>query len=626
MTKGFAERALRGPILCDGAMGTQLFQQADVGYDRCLDELNLSHIDLVKSIHLEYIGAGAEIIETNTFGANRIRLAAHGLEGKVTEINEAAVRIAQEARRLTGQQIWIAGAVGPVGRPLSPIGPIRPDQARQAFQEQIEALAKAEADLLILETFGDLREMREAVLAAKEVCKLPIIAQMTFTSEGKTASGESPTDIIHVLEGLGIMLIGANCSVGSEGILRVVQEMASAAKLPISAQPNAGFPDYEGGRVFYRSSPEYMAQHARLMVEAGVTIVGGCCGTTPDHIAAIRDAIRAVRLPRAKSSTTSMAKPQTPARPRAKIVEPTGLSRKMGDQFVITVEVDPPKGFDISPTMEALLELRASGLVDALNVADSPRAQGRMSALAISTLIQSRLGMEAILHLTLRHRNLVALHSELLGAHALGVRNIFVVMGDPPSAGDYPDATAISDIKASGMIKLIKAFNSGLDLNWKPIEEATSFFVGCAFNPSAADLDKELKILDRKLEAGVDFILTQPVYTTEVVEKARQQLGGFPVPVLLGILPLRSHRHAEFLHNEVPGINIPQNVREQLRRAGDHAEAFGISLCQELLREMRSQVAGAYVIPPFGRYDIVLRMLEEIGTSTQVRLPHKNRQ
>ncbi len=612
LSEGFVQRLKRGPVLCDGAMGTQLYDRGGVTFDRCLDELNLSNPELVKSIHLDYIRAGAEVIETNTFGANRVRLAAHGLEERVAELNEAGVRIAQEARQLTGQRIWVAGSIGPLGRPLAPLGAVTPAQARQAFAEQASALAGAGVDLLILETMSSLRELREAVMAAREVCSLPIVAQMSFAEDGRTHSGDTPQDIVRALEALGVQVIGANCSVGSEHMLRLVEEMAKHTNLPLSAQPNAGFPTFQNGRFLYRSSPEYMAQHARRMVEAGALLVGGCCGTTPAHIAAIRDAIAGVRPARLS--------PAAPRRPRAAArapepappPEPTGLARKLGRKFVVTVEVDPPRGFNVSPVLEDLAVLKASGLVDVVDVADNPRAQSHMSALAMCTLIQGRMGMETVLHLALRHRNLVALHSELLGAHALGVRNIFVVMGDLPRTGDYPDATAISDITASGMMKLIKAFNSGVDLAGKPIEQATSFFVGCAFNLSARDMDRELRALEKKLEAGADFILTQAVYDAEAVERARQRLGGFPVPVLLGVLPLRSLRHAEFLHNEVPGIVVPEAVRERLRLAGDRASDVGTQLCQELLASVHDRVAGAYFIPPFGRYDVVLGVLEGV--------------
>ena len=601
-----------GPILGDGAMGTQLFERRVLGQELCLDELSLSAPELVRSVHLDYIAAGSEIVETNTFGANRMRLAAYGLRDRVRQINEAAVNIAREARRLTGQRVWVGGAVGPMGRPLSPPGPITPEQARDVFREQIRSLADAGADLLVFETFGDLREVTEAVLAAREVCELPVVAQMSFAEDGRTVSGDTPAEVVEALGALGAMVVGANCGVGSEGVLRVVQEMASAARVPLSAQPNAGFPMYQGSRVLYHSSPEYMARHARQMVEAGVAIVGGCCGTTPEHIAALRDALKSRGTAEARPAQTSGKRRGRPAQPRTPAPERTGLARKAGEKFIVTVEVSPPRGFEVSPTLDSLSDLNGSGLVDAFNVADTPRAQGRMSALAMSSLIQSRLGTEAILHLALRHRNLVALHSDLLGAHALGVRNLLVIMGDPPSTGDYPGATAISDITASGMIKLIKEFNRGNDATGKPIEGVASFFVGCAFNPGAADSEREARVLERKLAAGADFILTQPVYTPDVIERARQRLGGFPVPVLLGMLPLRSVRHAEFLHNEVPGIEIPGEVMTRLREAGPGAPDVGIQLCRELLEEAGSGVAGIYVVPPFGRYDVVLEVLRGV--------------
>ena len=361
---------------------------------------------------------------------------------------------------------------------------------------------------------------------------------MTFTEDGVTTAGDTPSAIVQTLEGLGVDVIGANCSVGSGHMLRVIDEMAKTVTTPLAAQPNAGFPTYGEGRLIYHSSPQYMARTARLIVEAGATVVGGCCGTTPEHIGSIRDALRGVALKQAPSRAASPSSGPREPGPPPQAPEPTRLSQELGRKFVVTIEVDPPKGFDVSGSLEALSGLKASALVDAINVADNPRAQSRMSALAMCTLVQTRLGMETVLHLALRHRILVALNSELLGAHALGVHNIFVVMGDPPSIGDHPEATAVSDITASGMIKVIKDLNAGVDLAGKPVRQSTSFFVGCALNPGADDLDKELKVLDRKVAAGVDFILTQPVYEPEVLDRVRRCLGGFPVPLLAGILPL----------------------------------------------------------------------------------------
>ena len=599
----FLERLAKGPLLCDGAMGTQLYARG-VSFDRCFDELNLTRPELVRGIHLDYIRAGAEIIETNTFGANAVRLAKHRLEDKVREINRRGAQIARECAVRADQPVLVAGSVGPLGKPVEPYGPITPEQARRAFAEQVEGLVEGGVDLLIIETFSDLREMELAIAAARSVASIPIIAQMTFNEDGVTLRGDDPVTIVTRLEQLGVEVVGANCSVGSQPMLAVVEKMAPVSGKPLSAQPNAGFPAYIEGRFVYLSSPEYMAEYARRMVEAGAVIVGGCCGTTPEHIARMREAIQDLRPPELRRKGVQISFP-TPEPVPVVEVEPTELARRLERKFVITVEVDPPKGFDLSRLLPKLEALRDSEVVDAINVADSPRAQARMSALAMAGLIQNRLGMETILHLACRHRNLVALHSELLGAHAMGVRNVFVVMGDPPRIGDYPDATAVADIVPSRLVQLIKAFNRGEDLGGRPIEQPTSFFVGVAFNPNAENLDRELKALEKKVDAGADFLLTQPVYDPEVLERVLQRIGAFPVPVIMGVLPLYGHRHAEFLHHEVPGIHVPEAVRRRMREAGKEGLAVGVELARELLSAVRDHVHGAYIMPPFGRYDVV---------------------
>ncbi|MBI4299475.1 MAG: bifunctional homocysteine S-methyltransferase/methylenetetrahydrofolate reductase [Chloroflexi bacterium] len=617
MPQSFLERLQDGPILCDGAMGTQLYSRGGIAFDRCFDELNLSQPDLVKAIHLDYIQSGAEIIQTNTFGANGIRLSNHGLEDKVEAINQAGVAIAREARRLTGGRVWIAGSVGSLDKGLAPLGSVSPGQARKVLQEQISTLANG-VDLIILETFSDLREIKEAIIAVRQVCDLPIITQMTYTEEGKTSYGHSPEEIVETLEPLGIQVIGANCSVGPQPMLQVMEALAKVSQIPLSAQPNAGFPSLVGGRFFYLSSPEYMAQHARKMVEVGVAIIGGCCGTTPSHIKAMSHAIKGLRASQRHRlfSAAHVPKAQERIIPEASSDEPTGLSQKLGRKFVVTVEVAPPRSFDVTKPLATLANLIRQGLVDTINVADSPRAQGRMSALVLCTLIQSRLGAETILHMATRHRNLVALHSDLLGAHALGVRNILSLMGDLPHTGDYPNATVVSDVSASGLIKLTKDWNHGIDSTGKILEQRTSFFVGCALNMGAKDLDRELKVLERKLKAGADFIITQPVFDSEKVFNCRRLLGGFPIPVIMGVLPLRSYRHAEFLTNEVPGISIPESVLKQIQDAGDDGASVGTSLAAQLLRETRDIVSGAYFIPSFEHYEVVSQVLAEAGNRT----------
>lgn len=612
----FLERLARGPLICDGAMGTQLYTRGHLSFDRSFEELNASRPDLVRDVHLDYIRAGAEMLETNTFTGNRLRLEAHGLEGRTRELNVKGATIAREARRLTGTAVWVAGAVGPTGRPLAPLGPVSRSHARAVFQEQVEALVEGGVDLIMLETFPSLAETVEAVHATRRACDLPIVAQMTFTQEGRSPYGDAPRRVVQRLREMGVEVVGANCSVGSEPMLAVMEQMAQEPGVYLSAQPNAGFPQYVGGRYVYVASPEYMAEQARRMIELGVTIIGGCCGTTPDHIAALRE-VAATPRPEPRVPATAPlptpAPPPPPTPPATVEPEPTALARKLARKFVVTVEVDPPKGFDISPILRALRQLQGTGLLDAANVADSPRAQGRMSALAASSLVQSRLGLETIMHLTVRHRNLLALHSDLLGAHALGVRNLFVVQGDPPSAGDYPEAAAISDITPTGLIRMIKGFNQGVSALGQPLEQPTSFVVGAALNLEAPDMDRELRLLERKVDAGADFFLTQPVYRAEAVERWRQRLGSFPRPVILGVLPLRSIRHAEFLHNEVPGIVVPREVRSRLRKAGSAQAEVGLEICRDLLREVKGSIHGAYVMPPFGRYQIVGELLEGLA-------------
>ncbi len=614
MPHPFLERLAAGPILCDGAMGTQLYARG-ISYDQCFDELVVSRPELVAAVHHDYLDAGAEILETNTFGANRVRLAEHGLADSVAAFNAAGVAVAHKAiadyRAATGETrpLFVAGAVGPVGKAVAPLGQMPRMEARAAFVEQITALVDAGVDLLILETFSNLAEMTEAVRAAREVApEVPLVAQMTFNEDCVTMSGDTPGDVVAALEPLHVDVIGANCSVGSSPMLGVMEAMAAVAATPLAAQPNAGFPTIVDGRFMYLSSPQYMAEYARRMIETGVTLVGGCCGTTPEHIRALAQVVRETKPARREQGRTPVgsnagrsAHPEHP---------PTGLQRKLAEKFVITCEVSPPRGFDVGKLMPSLMTLRKSGLIDAINVDDNPRATASLSALAMCSLIQTRVGLETVLHLACRTRNLLALHSELMGAHALGVRNVFVVMGDLPHVGDYPNASPVSDVTASGLMSHIKHFNEGLDMSGKPLGSQTSFFVGCAFNPNADNLDKELRLLDKKVAAGADFILTQPVFDPDVVHNLLKRLGAFPLPVLVGVIPLYGYRNAEFLHNEVPGMRISDDILRRMRQAGDKGRAEGVRIAQELLDAIHGDVQGAYFIPPFGKYERVLEVLD----------------
>ncbi len=612
----FLQRLAQGPLLADGAMGTELQRRANLPITTCFEHLNLLNPALVREVHLDYINAGAELLETNTYGANAIRLGEHGLAGLTGRLNRLAVDLARQAQELTGQKVWIAGAMGSLGKALEPVGSLTLEEARAAFREQAQALVEAGVDLLMLETFTSLAEIKEAIAAAREVSSTPIVAQMTFTQEGFTPAGDTPQDVVETLQALGVDVAGANCSVGSEPMLQVLEAMAPYATIPLSAQPNAGFPQYVEGRFVYLSSPAYMAGYAVRMLEAGATILGGCCGTTPEHTAAMRDALKEGRpAHRAHASAIEPREPAlqgTPAAPRTP-VEPTALARSIREgRFVVTVEVHPPRGFDISPTLVRLRQLLRHVHVDAFNATDMPLAQGRMSALAMSTLLQTRLGVEAIMHVATRYRNLLALHSDLLGAHALGVRNVIVMMGDPPSIGDYPSAVSFSDITSSGLVRLIHQANQGLDLSGKPIEQPTSFFVGCALNLETPNVDAELASLERKVAAGADFIFTQSVFDPEAVERMRRRLGGFPLPVLMSVLPLRSYRHAEFLHNEVPGMVVPDAALLRMKDAGRKGAEAGVALAQELINGVRDQIAGVYFVPSFGRYEVVADVLEGV--------------
>ena len=604
----FRARLARGIVLCDGAMGTLLYARG-VPFDQCFDALNLIQRELVLNVHLDYLRAGAEIIETNTFGANPVKLAAHGLAERVRDINWHGAKIAKEARDVFGRAVFIAGSVGPLGKPVAPFGRITPAEARGAFRAQIDALVEGGVDVLILETFTDLTELLEAVHAAREASDLPVIAQMSFTEDGRTRYGHAPSEVVTALEGAGVNVIGANCSVGPVPMLEVVQQMAACAHKPLSAQPNAGFPTLVEGRYIYTSSPQHMATYARKMVESGAVIIGGCCGTTPEHIAAIGRAVADLH-PGAERGPLAFAAaaPREDAPPP--VDHPSQLAQKLRRDFVISVEVDPPKGLDATKDLEGARLLKEAG-ADVIDVGDSPIGRVRMSALAMCYLIQQQVGIETIIHFTTRDRNLVGVQADLIGAHAMGVRNILALTGEPPR-GDYPNVTAVYDVDSVGLMRIVKRFNEGLDLAGKSIGHPARFLIGGALDMNPETLDRELPRLSRKLEAGVEFFMTQPVYEPEVLDVFERRVGKLPVPVLVGILPLQSFRHAEFLHNEVPGITIPKWVRDRMQEAGNAGREEGSRLARELLLALLDRIDGAYFMPSFGRYEIVAALVREV--------------
>lgn len=649
MNQLFLEQLRQGPVLCDGAMGTLLYSRG-VTYEKCFDELNLTQPDLIQSIHNEYLSAGADIIETNTFGANRVRLEMHNLQNRVREINFRAARIALEAREVSGRPAFVAGAVGPTGRPLQAPDEHRLSELRTIFREQIEALQEGGVELLILETFSSLAELRQAVLAAKEVGGLPIVAQMSFYEDGHTLSGQSATRVATVLQDLGVDVIGANCSFGPAATLDVLNEMIAATKLQteirsdkiplFSAQPNAGLPQRIHNRFFYVSTPDYFADYALQFIQNGVNLIGGCCGTTPRHIEAMRHAINEryqtthKQFLAATANAVEQVKGQQLTNGNAiitRLIEEeailpqegtkTRLQEKLAaGEFVISIELDPPKGLNPTKLLSGAALLQQAG-ADFINIADSPMARVRMSCIALARLIQDHLNIETIIHFTTRDRNLMALQSELLGAHALGIRNILALTGDPLRVGDYPNTTGVWDVDSIGLIQILRGLVEGHDAAGSSLAAKASFNIGCALNLNMTDeeTDREIEKYQRKLEAGANFIMTQPIYELAPLERFIKRAGKPPIPMLLGYVLLHSSRHAEFLHNEVPGITIPEHVRARLKDAGDHGHEEGLKLAQELLAEANSMVQGVYLQPSYRRYDIVSELIKSLRTQNAVK-------
>ncbi len=632
MEQRFLQLLRQRPMLCDGATGTLLYARG-IPYEQCFDALNLSQPALIGGIHREYIAAGAEIIETNSFGANRIRLAMYGLEAQVRQINQRAARLVQEARDVTGQQVFIAGAVGPTGLPLQAPDEHRLHELRAVFREQMEALQEGGADLLMLETFTSLAELRQAVLAAQELGGLPIVAQMSFYEDGHTLSGQSAARVATVLRDMGVEVVGANCSFGPAGTLDVVQEMLTTSQegsnveearpeMLFSAQPNAGLPRRIGNRFIYVATPDYFADYTRRFARAGVRLIGGCCGTTPHHIVAMRQALdeeygvleqnQAGEAPAIKVTSAVGGRAAIARLLEEEIILPQqGYTTRLQEmlaagKFVVSAELDPPKGLNPAKILQGAAMLQEAG-IDFINIADSPMARVRMGCIALARLIQDHLGIETIIHFTTRDRNLMALQSELLGAHALGIRNILALTGDPVRAGAYPNATGVWDVDSVGLIQILRHMNEGHDAAGSPIGAKSSFCIGTAFDPNMADdqIDLEIEKYQRKMEAGAHFIMTQPIYELAPLTRFLERVGKPEVPIILGCIPLHSSRHAEYLHNEVPGITIPDLVRERMRLAGEHGHEEGLRLAQELLAEARHLIQGVYLMPSYGRYDVV---------------------
>lgn len=598
-------------LLADGAMGTMLYNKG-VYLNLCFDEVNLTNPDLVKSIHREYIQAGAEIIETNTFGANRFKLKKYGLEDKVAEINLEAARLAREE---AGKRAWVAGSIGPLGVKIEPWGPTSVEEAEEAFREQVRALVEGGVDLFIIETFADLNEIHQAIKAVqKEAPDYLIVAEMTIEEDGNSLYGTSPEVFTRKLDEWGADVIGINCSVGPAAMLECLERMGRVTSKPLSVMPNAGVPRNVEGRNIYLCSPEYLAEYARRFILNGARLVGGCCGTTPAHIRAIRGAIRSMQ-PAQRSMVIiheeTEEKLEFPARPMA---EKSSLGKKLSQgQFVVSVEIVPPRGWNASGAIEVARQLKQKG-VDCVNIPDGPRASSRLSPIALAFLIQAQAGIEVILHYTCRDRNLLGIQSDLLGIYAQGIRNLLLITGDPPKLGDYPDATAVFDVDSIGLTNVVSYLNRGVDIGKHRLSEPTNFLIGVGANPGAINLDYELSRFRWKVEAGAEFAITQPVFDVALLEQFLERIEPYRLPILAGVWPLASLRNAEFLHNEVPGARIPEEVMERMRRAQgvspERAREEGIAIAQEVVLRIKDKVQGIQVSPPLGQYEAALKVLE----------------
>ncbi|HEX8993533.1 MAG TPA: bifunctional homocysteine S-methyltransferase/methylenetetrahydrofolate reductase [Anaerolineales bacterium] len=600
-------------ILADGAMGTMLHSHG-VGFDTCFDELNISNPSAVADIHRAYIEAGAQLILTNTFGSNRFKLSKHGLDKQVAEINRRGVDLARRTVAASFRDVLVAGDIGPLGVRIAPFGRVQPDQARAAFAEQVEALCASGADLIVMETMSDLFEILEAVQAARQTCRLPLVASVTFTRDDRTVLGDEPQKVARQLNAAGADVIGVNCSGGPAQLLRILKMMHQAVPgARFWVKPNAGWPEQVGGRIMYPADPEYFGEYAVSFRAAGAHIVGGCCGTTPQHIAAMRRALDTTPL--VESNHAALASEEEPSEGSAE--QPTNFAQKLAaGKFTICAEMDPPRGLSTHKLIAGASLLAEAG-ADVINVADSPMARMRMSAWAVCEVVQRRVNVETTLHFPTRGRNLLRVQGDLLAAYALGIRNVLVIMGDPTAIGDYPEAMDNYDLVPSGLIKLIKqGFNAGVDQSGTSIGQPTQFFVGAALNLCPAEPEQEIRTLQRKLRAGADFFVTQPIYRPEdgsaFLSRFEANAGKLQKPVLVGILPLVSVKHASFLNHEVPGISIPEKTIKRLEAAGEHAAQEGVRIAVELIEQIRPWAQGVYLMPQFNRFDLIADTIEQV--------------
>jgi methionine synthase / methylenetetrahydrofolate reductase(NADPH) len=613
MKKPFLERLKEGVIICDGAMGTLLDLK---GYTDIPREIhNIKNPDIIKSIHIEYINSGAEIIETNTFQGNRARLSSYFLQDRIKEINFNAVKIAKEA---AGKNIYVAGAVGPTGKILEPVGKLKRAEARDIFKEQIEYLLESGVDLLMLETFVSLNELDEAIDAAKSLIDddIPIVAQKTFPEDGSILSGDFPIEVTRHLLEKKVDVIGANCTVGPQRMFSIIKSMYKEG-IFLSAQPAAGIPTLLDSRSVYSASPGYLAIYARQLVEAGVTLIGACCGSTPDHIKAIADSVKDLKnkghiigsVEKNKVQIkSSEPKKESPILQIEKEVRFSNFYENIGKKLLISVELDIPRGMDMSSVLSGAEAMKRIG-VDAVNITDGARARFRMNPFALSYEIQTRINIETMTHFTCRDRNMIGLQSDLLGAHTLGIKNILVITGDPTNVGDYPQARSVYDVDSIGLLKILSSMNNGEDIMGNSITGKTGFLLACAVNPVGSNLDKEIDKLEKKVESGAQIVFTQPIFEMETLENFLNKIHHIKIPIMLGILPLRSFKHAEFLHNEIPGLYIPHNIRKTIYQSKSQTQT-GIDISREFLSQAKKFISGVYLMPPFQKYEVVSQIIQ----------------
>ncbi len=595
-------------LLFDGAIGTMLYSRG-VFINRCYDELNLSNPNLVKEIHGAYVEAGADCIETNTFGASRLKLATHGFKEKLSAINYEGARL---ARAVAGSEILVAGSMGPLGVKIEPWGPMPKNEAREMFKEQAQALKDGGVDLFILETFTSLTEIEQAIGAIKDICDYPIIASMSVRDDGNLVFGTRPESFARSLDEWGADVIGLNCSVGPHYMLQALEVVVKSTDKPVSAMPNAGIPRSVDGRSIYLASAEYMSEYARRFIQLGVKIIGGCCGTNETHIKAMRNSINSI-IPQQRQTIIQIGKPTVETVPPIPMAEKSQFAKKIANgQFVTSVELTPPRGCDPAKVLESAQILKDNH-VDAINIPDGPRALTRMGAQHISMLIQQHAGIETVLHYTCRDRNLLGMMSDMLGLHAMGIHNLLLITGDPPKMGDFPDATAVFDVDSIGLTHMVNNLNHGVDLGGNAIGKPTGYFIGVGLNPCAIDQEEEIRRFQWKVKAGAEFAITQPVFDVNALLAFLEKIAAFRIPIIAGIWPLVSLRNAEFMSNEVPGVTVPDAIMDRMRAAKtkDDALAVGIQIAREMVSQLKDHIQGIQVSAPFGKVQYALDVLKD---------------